>query len=157
MADLQIALSRRDKNDYFLSVAKTIAFGSKCPEGKQHGAIAVKNHRMVSTGYNGPAAGMPHCAESCLLEEYKKANNGKKDYSLCPAVHAEINCIVTAAMIGTPIRDAIMYVTKSPCNDCLKALKNLQLSAVMFADDHDIGEHYLLLGPSLVQTVILSY
>jgi dCMP deaminase len=141
-------------------VSKTIAFGSKCPEGKQHGAIAVKNKRMISTGYNGPASGMPHCSPIiCPLDAYKKANNGKKDFSLCPAVHAEINVVVTAAQLGTPLFDSVFYITKAPCPDCLKALRNLHLAAVIFPndDDEDDGTHHLLLGPELLQRIELNY
>ena len=158
-ADLNIAMSRRDRNEYYLSVAKTIAFGSKCPEGKQHGAIAVKNKRMISTGYNGPASGMPHCAESCKLDEYKAANNGAKNYALCPAVHAEINVLITAAQVGTSLVNAVFYITKRPCPDCLKALQNLSLAAVVFPndDDEDDGTHFLLLGPTMSQEIELAY
>jgi len=158
-ADLKIASTRRDKNEYYLSVAKTIAFGSKCPEGKQHGAVAVKNKRMVSTGYNGPAAGMPHCDVDCPLEVYKRANNGAKNYALCPAVHAEINVLVTAAQVGTVLVDSVLYITKRPCPDCLKALRNLNLGGVVFPndDDEDDGTHFLLLGPELLQQIELNY
>lgn len=155
--DFEIALNNRVRNDYYLSVAKTIAFGSPCPDGKQHGAIAVKFARMVSTGYNGPASGMPHCGEECPLDVYKRENDGKKDFSLCPAVHAEINTIVTAAMIGTALRDAVIYVTKRPCENCLKALRNLHISGVVYDHDDDNGEHLLLLGPKLVQEMTIVY
>lgn len=157
-ADLQAAMYRRDKNEYYLSVAKTIAFGSKCPEGKQHGAIAVKNKRMISTGYNGPAAGMPHCGEDCPLDVYKRENGGKKDFSLCPAVHAEINVLVTAAQVGTTLVDSVFYITKRPCPDCLKALRNLQLAGVVFPkNEDDDGTHCLLIGPLLTQEMDLDY
>lgn len=157
--DYKIAMTRRDKNEYYLSVAKTIAFGSSCPEGKQHGSIAVKNRRMISTGYNGPPSGMPHCSRPCPMEVYKAANNGKKDFSLCPAVHAEINVLITAAQLGTPLVDSIIYVTKQPCNDCLKALKNLHLAGVVYPndDEDDDGTHFLLIGPELKQTIELNY
>jgi len=159
-SDFRLAMTRRDKNEYYLAVCKSIAFGSKCPEGKQHGAIAVKNKRMISTGYNGPAAGMPHCSPTvCPLDAYKLANNGKKDFSLCPAVHAEINVLVTAAQVGTVLVDSIIYVTKRPCKDCIKALRNLALAGVVFPndDDEDDGTHFLLVGPELLQQIELAY
>lgn len=155
--DYETALTNRVRNDYYLSVAKTIAFGSPCPDGKQHGAIAVKNSRIVSTGYNGPASGQPHCGEECRLDVYKRENGGKKNFSLCSAVHAEINVIVTAAMVGTALKDAVVYVTKRPCPDCLKALRNLHISGVIYADDCDNGDHLMLLGPRLVQELTLNY
>lgn len=155
--DYDIALTKQVRNDYYLSVAKTIAFGSPCPDGKQHGAIAVKNSRIVATGYNGPASGRPHCGEECLLDVFKRENGGKKNFGLCPAVHAEINVIVTAAMIGTALKDAMIYVTKKPCPDCMKALQNLHVSGVLYADDSDNGDHLILIGPKLVHESRLNY
>lgn len=147
--DLQIAKTRQDKNEYYLSVARAISYGSSCPPGKQHGCIAVKHNRIVSTGYNGVPAGAPHCGVDCPLDLYK-ARYGRKNYSLCPAVHAEVNCIITAATIGTAIEGAVFYITKAPCADCMKALKNLHLDAVVYLDDNE-ESHGMLLGPHLTK------
>jgi dCMP deaminase len=151
--DSQVAKTRRDKNDYYLQVAKAIAQGSSCPPGKNHGCIAVKHNRIVATGYNGPPAGHAHCGVDCPLDVYKK-RYGKKNFALCPAVHAEINCILTAAVIGTAIEGAVLYITKAPCEDCLKALKNLHLSGIVFFDN-DEETHKMLLGPYLLKGVDL--
>ncbi len=156
-SDYEMATTRRDKAEYYLSVAKTIAFGSQCPEGKQHGTIAVRNQRMISTGYNGPAAGQPHCGHDCLLDKWKREHNGEKNLSVCPAVHAEINVIVTAAQVGTVLAKSIFYITKEPCTDCLKALRNLNLTGVVFPGEEDDGSHFILLGPQLTQRFELDY
>lgn len=158
--DLLTAMQRRDKNEYYLGVAKSISFGSKCPEGKQHGAIAVKNQSMISTGYNGPAAGAAHCPKDCPLDVYKAANGGKKNFNVCPAVHAEINVIVTAARCGTALVDSVFYITKRPCEACRRTLINLHIAGVVFPKDEDAiddGTHYLLLGPDLSQEINLNY
>jgi dCMP deaminase len=153
-SDMKTVLTRRDKNDYYLGIARSVAFGSKCPDGKQHASLAVKHGGVVSQGYNGPAAGQKHC-RTCALEECKR-RTGKKDFSLCPAVHSEINCIITAARIGTALLDAVFYVTKEPCADCLKALRNMHLSGVVFLDDIT-GSHWLLEGPRLIKRTELTY
>lgn len=153
-SDLEVAKTRQDKNDFYLSVARAIAQGSSCPPGKQHGCIAVRHNRIVSTGYNGVAAGHPHCGLDCPLDIYKRENAGKKNFDLCPAVHAEINCIITAAAIGTAVAGAVFYVTKRPCANCLKALQNLYLNGVVFCDDAE-ENHVMLLGPQLTREVDL--
>jgi dCMP deaminase len=140
-------LQRKDKNGYYLSVAMQIATGSSCPEGKQHGTVAVKLNRIVSTGYNGPPTGHKKCSP-CRLDEWKRTHHGRKNFAVCPAVHSEINTIITSAMIGTSIVGSIFYVTKRPCPDCLKALQNMQLAAVVYIDDMT-GDHWLMLGPDL--------
>ena len=152
--DLEVAKKRQDKNDYYLSVTKAVSYGSSCPPGKQHGCIAVKHNRIVATGYNGPPAGHAHCGIDCPLDLYKAKNKGKKNFDLCPAVHAEINTILTAAMLGTAIEGAIFYVTKRPCANCLKALQNLHLGGVVFLQD-DEETHGMLLGPYLQREVKL--
>jgi len=145
----------REKNGYYLSVAMQIATGSKCPEGKQHGCIAVKHNRIVSTGYNGAPSGQPPCIP-CKLDEYKRQNKGKKDFTVCPAVHAEINCIITSSLIGTSIVGSIFYVTKRPCSDCRKALQNMQLIAAVYMDDMT-GDHWVMMGPDLLTEVKIEY
>ena len=147
-------IQRKDKNGYYLSVAMQIATGSKCPEGKQHGCIAVKHNRIVSTGYNGAPSAQPNCFP-CKLDEYKK-EFGRKNFAICPAVHAEINCIITASLIGTSIVESIFYVTKRPCADCLKALQNMKLTAVIYMDEMS-GDHWVLVGPDLLTEVKIEY
>ncbi len=151
--DYQV-LQRKDKNGYYLSVAMQIATGSKCPEGKQHGCIAIKHNRIVSTGYNGAPSSQANCYP-CKLDEHKQ-KYGKKDFTVCPAVHAEINCIITASLIGTSIVNSIFYVTKRPCCDCLKALQNMQLTAVVYMDDMT-GDHWVMMGPDLQTEVKIEY
>lgn len=148
-------LTNRNKNGYYLSVALQVATGSKCPEGKQHAAIAVKHNRIVSTGYNGPAVGQPECSP-CKLDEYKRKHKGKKDFSVCPAIHAEPNCIITAALIGTSIVNSIFYVTKRPCDKCLGLLQNMQLIAVVYMDDMT-GYHWIMMGPDLLLEDKIEY
>jgi dCMP deaminase len=155
MTDLDTILNRSDKNGYYLQVAMSVAFGSKCPEGKQHGCIAVKHGRIVSTAYNGVPSGQSHCGE-CKLDEYKKNHKGRKNFSVCPAVHAEINCIITAALIGTSIVHSVFYVTKRPCEDCLKALQNMQLAGIVYMDDMT-GKHWVMVGPSLRDEFVITY
>ena len=153
--DFNIALTREDKNDYYLSLAKAVANGSSCPPGKQHGCLAVRHARVVSMGYNGVPTGHEHCGIDCPLDVFKRKNKGKKNFALCPAVHAEMNCLITSSMIGTAIVESVFYVTKRPCNDCLKSLRNMKLSAVVYMDDNE--DHYLLRGPLLIEEVKLTY
>jgi dCMP deaminase len=153
--DKVTALTRQDKNDYYLSLAKAFSHGSPCTPGKQHGCVAVKHGRLVSSGYNGPSVGQMHCGIDCPLDIHKM-RTGVKRFDLCPAVHAEINCICTAAMIGTAIQGAIFYLTKRPCKDCLKALRNMSLGAVVFYSDDEM-DHIILYGPSLSKEERLIY
>jgi len=46
---------------YFKTVCDAIASKSKCLS-RQIGVLIVRDHSIVSTGYNGPARGYPHCS-----------------------------------------------------------------------------------------------
>jgi dCMP deaminase len=46
--------------EYFLKMAETAALRSPCLSNKK-GCVIVKNNRLLSTGYNGPPSGIPHC------------------------------------------------------------------------------------------------
>ncbi len=43
-------------DDYFLSITKTVATRADCRRA-QHGAVLVRDNRIISTGYNGSPAG----------------------------------------------------------------------------------------------------
>ncbi len=48
-------------------------------------------------------------------------------------IHAEINAISQAARNGAAIRDADIYVTHTPCIQCLKVLINTGVRTVYYA------------------------
>ena len=49
-------------DDYFLKMAETACLRSTCLRA-QFGAVLVKNHTIISTGYNGAASGVRSCLE----------------------------------------------------------------------------------------------
>ncbi|KKL73139.1 hypothetical protein LCGC14_2077890 [marine sediment metagenome] len=53
-------MSRPDWDLYFIRIAKEVASRSTCPRAAV-GAVIVKDNKIISTGYNGAAPGMPHC------------------------------------------------------------------------------------------------
>ena len=67
----------------------------------------VRDRNILSTGYNGSIAGMPHCDDVGHMME-----NGH-----CVAtIHAEANAILQAAKNGVMINGAHLYVSASPCS-----------------------------------------
>ena len=101
-------------DDYFMSIAKIVATRSTC-DRLRAGAVLVKNNRIISTGYNGAPPGMPHCDG----EEGHKMEEGH----CIRTVHAEENCILQAAVMGSvSTMGATIYTTYSPCYHCFKKL-----------------------------------
>jgi len=92
-------MSRPSWDEYFLKIAEDVASRATCPRASV-GAVIVKDHRILSTGYNGALPGEPHCTEvGCLMEN----NHCER------TVHAETNAVVQAARFGINIEGATLY------------------------------------------------
>jgi dCMP deaminase len=113
-----MGLERPDWDEYFINIACEVAQRATCPRA-QVGAVIVKDHRIISTGYNGAAAGEPHCYdEGCLIE-----NN-----HCYRAVHAEVNAVAEAARFGLAVDGATLYYWDSlerpeSCHNCIQVMK----------------------------------
>ncbi len=98
-------MARRDKVNYYLDIAQTVAERSTCLR-RNYGAIIVQNDEIVSSGYNGAPRGRSNCSDinSCVREKLGIARGER--YELCRAVHAEANAIISASrasMLGATI------------------------------------------------------
>ena len=118
-------------DDYFLGVAELISKRSTCLR-RRVGAVIVKERRILSTGYNGAPAGLPHCDEVGCIRMEKKIPAGER-HELCRGLHAEQNAIIQAALYGVSIKEAIIYATHHPCSVCAKMIINAGLRRVVIA------------------------
>ncbi|MHA1677631.1 MAG: deoxycytidylate deaminase, partial [Promethearchaeota archaeon] len=112
---------RISKDAYFMKIAEVVSLRSTCIRRKV-GAVLVKDSYILSTGYNGAPSGLQHCTpETCVRKNLKSGERPE----LCRGVHAELNCIIQAALHGTSIEgNTIMYSTTFPCMSCLKVIIN---------------------------------
>ncbi len=93
-------MQRLDKVNYYLDIAQTVAERSTCLR-KCYGAILVRNDEIISTGYNGAPRGRKNCADlGVCTREAMNIPSGER-YELCRSVHAEANCIISAARRDT--------------------------------------------------------
>ncbi len=116
------ANTRPDWDTYFLEMARVAASRSTCIR-RQVGAVLVKDHRLLASGYNGAPTGLKHCAETGCIREQKKIPSGER-HELCRGLHAEQNAILQAALHGVSIAGATLYCTTHPCVVCAKMLIN---------------------------------
>lgn len=115
---------RESWEEYFLGLARQVARRSTCMR-RQIGAIAVREKRILATGYNGAPAGLDHCRETGCLREKIGVPSGER-HELCRATHAEQNVICQAARFGTPLAGAGLYIAGgTPCLMCAKMLINV--------------------------------
>ncbi|QNJ59476.1 deoxycytidylate deaminase [Gordonia phage Buttrmlkdreams] len=109
---------RIGREEWLIDLATVISQRSTCSR-LQVGAIAVRSGQLLAAGYNGAPAGMPHCVHT-------------DDQPCTRAVHAEVNCIASAARYGVSLTGAEVYVTHSPCVSCAGLLINAGISKVTF-------------------------
>ncbi|NQU83028.1 MAG: cytidine deaminase [Parcubacteria group bacterium] len=128
---------RITSDEYFLKIAATVAERSTCL--RHHvGAIAVRDKQILSTGYNGAAAGTRDCLELGCLRDELKIPSGTR-HEICRAIHAEQNAIIQASLHGVSIEGATLYCTHTPCFICAKMLVNAKIVRLVtfkkYADD----------------------
>ena len=133
-------MERRDKINYYLDIAETVAERSTCLR-RLYGAIIVRDDEIVSTGYNGAPRGRKNCSDlGCCTRESLNIPSGER-YELCRSVHAEANAIISAArrdMIGATIylvgRDArtneLLHDAMS-CTMCKRQIINAGIDRVV--------------------------
>jgi len=156
-------------DDYFYRICLDVASNSKCLS-RQIGSVLVKEHSIISTGYNGPPRGVPHCnvrhlVDPHLLEllEVVDSTISSKVLSECPrrvlgfasgqgleycvAAHAERNALINAARNGICTKGTTLYMTCSvPCVQCMTEIINAGVEEIVVVslDYYDISSKYLL-------------
>jgi dCMP deaminase len=113
-------------DEYFLKIASVVAERSTCL--RHHvGAVAVRDKHILTTGYNGAAAGLKDCLELGCLRDELGIESGTR-HEICRAIHAEQNVIIQAALHGVSLVGATIYCTHSPCVLCAKMLINARIA-----------------------------
>ncbi len=130
-------------DEYFLKIAMLVSERSTC-ERHHVGAVIVKDKQILTSGYNGAAAGMKDCLEMGCLRNQMGIESGTR-HEICRAIHAEQNALIQAALHGANVGDATIYCTHSPCILCAKMLVNSKIKRfVTYADYPDKSSLELL-------------
>lgn len=107
----------------FVEIAKLTAKRSNDPHTKV-GACLVKDNHVLGIGYNGEPRRFDGVFDWHSKEKY--------DY----VIHAEMNAIANACAIGANICDSTIYLTLSPCHDCMKLIVQHQIKKVCYIDEY---------------------
>src|SRR5210317_2231937 len=105
-------IKRPSWDEYFMKIALLVAERSTCRRHKV-GAVIVKNKQILTTGYNGAAAGVKDCLELGCLRDENNIPSGER-HEICRAIHAEQNAIIQAGLHGTNIEGASIYCSHPP-------------------------------------------
>jgi len=126
-------MERKDKENYYLDIAETVALRCTCLRRK-YGAIIVLNDEIIATGYNGAPRGRQNCLDrnTCMRDELNIPQGER--YELCRSVHAEANAIISAArrdmigstlyMTGIDAKTADLLEDTSSCSMCRRLIIN---------------------------------
>jgi dCMP deaminase len=135
-------------DSYFMKIAHDVALRSTCDRA-QVGCVLVREKHIISTGYNGSPAGLPHCDNVGHL---------MVDGHCVRTVHAEVNAIVQAAVFGLATRDAVCYVTHFPCLNCTKTLINAHIARLVYAQAYRMDPYAVeFFQQAGIETVALEF
>lgn len=116
---------RQSWDDYFISLARTVAGRATCPRLSVGAVVVDRQHHILSTGYNGAPRMHPHCTDvGCDMV----GGSCKR------TVHAEDNAI--HRVDGSERRGTTVYLTHPPCMSCAVLLAKNGVSEVVYGDDY---------------------
>lgn len=100
----------------------------------------MKDHIIVSTGYNGAPRGEANCIDTGICERERLHVPKGQNYELCVAVHAEQNAMLNAD--PAQMEGATVYIvginadgtlaSGKPCLLCRRMLRNAKLARVVY-------------------------
>jgi len=140
-------MTRSSIDAWALSLAVVTAKRGTCLRRQVGCVLLDARRRVLATGHNGVARGLPHCNEAIFGEEvptsgpygvrpvlHPHACAGAKLKSgmgldTCEAVHAEVNACLQC---GDVMAIESCYVTVSPCVSCTKLLMNTGCRRIVF-------------------------
>ena len=127
-------MDRISIDEYFLKIAAVVAERSTC---RRHhvGAVAVRDKRILTTGYNGAPSGAKDCLELGCLRNEKGIPSGTR-HEVCRAIHAEQNAIIQGSLHGVSLEGSTIYCTHTPCVLCAKMLVNAKIDRFVSYSDY---------------------
>ena len=123
---------RKSWDSYFMEITETVASRSTCDRALVGCVLVNRDHRIVSTGYNGSVAGNPHCDD---------VGHTMRDGHCIATIHAEMNAILYCAKEGISTKGTICYVTHFPCLNCTKALIQAGISEIVYKNDYRVDDY----------------
>jgi dCMP deaminase len=136
-------IQRPDWDTYYSNIAIAVSLRGDCVRA-QHGAVIVKNHKIVSTGYNGSPPGSENSCGATgqcprALDPNSKHSEGQ--YDLCWSTHAEANAIIRASW--EELKGSTIYITGLPCPGCSKLISSAGIERLVYlsqGEDEDDQE-----------------
>jgi len=124
MDNIKVPKAPKEWDQRFLVIASHVASWSKDPSTKV-GAVAVRDRRILATGFNGMPAGV---ADSDIRLKDRETR-------LAMTVHAEANCVAYAARAGICLAGSTVYVWPLfTCSNCAALLIQADVTRIITPD-----------------------
>ena len=146
-------MNRPDWDRYFLDLCEAVSKRATCNRGKA-GCVIVKDKRIMTTGYVGAPAGLPHCDE--VGHDMRKIfdDSGNVSQHCVRTLHAEQNAIIQAAKFGVSLDGTTLFSKMTPCRRCAMMIINSGIQRVVcekhYHADKDTIALFKLAGIELV-------
>jgi dCMP deaminase len=139
---------RLSRDEWALKLALLTAQRTTCCRRAVGCVLLNARGHVLSTGYNGVAAGLPHCNDEILYDVdshdvkpvllHVHACSGATapsgtNLDGCQAIHAEQNALLQCRDMYA-IHTA--YVTASPCMTCCKLLLNTSCQRIVYVEEY---------------------
>lgn len=121
-----------------------VAWSKRSTCSKRHvGAVIATQEKgvIVSSGYNGAPAGMPHCEHGCDCDQPGFSRGQFRCLETCAsvakcttAIHAEENAILFAARAGVSTYGRMLVATYGPCERCARMIIQAGVDFVIYLE-----------------------
>jgi len=88
------------------------------------GALIVKDGMIISDGFNGTPTGFENFCED------------DEGYTKWYVLHAEANAILKVAKSTNSCKNAVLYLTMSPCKECAKLIHQAGIKRLVFINKY---------------------
>lgn len=113
-------------DEYFMGIAELSAQRSKDPMTQVGCCIVSDENKILSMGYNGFPTG-------CSDDDFPWGKGEGLDSKYLYSTHSELNAILNYP--GASLKNARLYVTLFPCNECAKAIIQCGIKELVYACD----------------------
>ena len=133
---------RPSRDEWALKLALLTAQRTTCCRRAVGCVLLNARGHVLATGYNGVAAGLPHCNHVDATYHLSGGHphacagwNAPSGMNLdgCQAIHAEQNAMLQCKDVYSI---HTCYVTASPCMTCIKLLLNTSCERIVFVEEY---------------------
>lgn len=115
-------------DEYFMGIAILSAQRSKDSSTQVGACIVNEEKKIVAVGYNGMPTG---CNDDDM--PWERTGSTSLDTKYPFVCHAELNAILNRNTAS--LKNATLYVTLFPCNECAKAIIQSGIKRVVYAEN----------------------